>query len=52
VETKEQTKDESPDMKEDKKAEESYKLPKGLKQPPPEAFKEPDSNSLLDAFGF
>ncbi|KEQ58035.1 WD40 repeat-like protein [Aureobasidium melanogenum CBS 110374] len=29
-----------------------YKLPKGLKQPPPEAFKEPDPNSLLDAFGF
>ncbi|KAH0408140.1 hypothetical protein KCU90_g22234, partial [Aureobasidium melanogenum] len=35
----------------DEKAEE-YKLPKGLKQPPPEAFKEPDPNSLLDAFGF
>ncbi|KAI5211485.1 hypothetical protein AUEXF2481DRAFT_1472 [Aureobasidium subglaciale EXF-2481] len=30
----------------------TYKLPKGLKQPPPEAFKEPDPNSLLDAFGF
>ncbi|KAI4852859.1 hypothetical protein E4T44_01217, partial [Aureobasidium sp. EXF-8845] len=52
VETKEQTKDESLDMNEDKKAEESFKLPKGLKQPPPEAFKEPDPNSLLDAFGF
>jgi hypothetical protein len=52
VESKEQTKDKSPDMKEDKKAEESYKMPKGLKQPPPEAFKEPDPNSLLDAFGF
>ncbi|CAD0083638.1 unnamed protein product [Aureobasidium vineae] len=37
---------------EEKKAEEEYKLPKGLKQPPPEAFKEPDPNSLLDAFGF
>lgn len=35
----------------DEKADE-YKLPKGLKQPPPEAFKEPDPNSLLDAFGF
>ncbi|KAI4734859.1 hypothetical protein E4T50_14619 [Aureobasidium sp. EXF-12298] len=35
----------------DEKVEE-YKLPKGLKQPPPEAFKEPDPNSLLDAFGF
>jgi hypothetical protein len=52
AETKEQTKHESLDMKEDKKAEEPYKLPKGLKQPPPEAFKEPDPNSLLDAFGF
>ncbi|CAD0040620.1 unnamed protein product [Aureobasidium pullulans] len=35
-----------------KKAEEEHKMPKGLKQPPPEAFKEPDPNSLLDAFGF
>ncbi|THY98521.1 hypothetical protein D6C92_02821 [Aureobasidium pullulans] len=34
------------------KAEEEHKMPKGLKQPPPEAFKEPDPNSLLDAFGF
>ncbi|KAI4716378.1 hypothetical protein E4T48_07421 [Aureobasidium sp. EXF-10727] len=34
------------------KAEEERELPKGLKQPPPEAFKEPDPNSLLDAFGF
>ena len=40
------------DVKEDKKVEESYKMPKELKQPPPEAFKEPDPNSLLDAFGF
>lgn len=37
---------------EEAKVEESYKMPKGLKQPPPEAFKEPDPNSLLDAFGF
>lgn len=42
----------APDPKEDKKVVESYKMPKGLKQPPPEAFKEPDPNSLLDAFGF
>lgn len=40
------------DVEEDKKEEESFKMPKGLKQPPPEAFKEPDPNSLLDAFGF
>jgi hypothetical protein len=40
------------DVKKDKKTEEVYKMPKGLKQPPPEAFKEPDPNSLLDAFGF
>jgi hypothetical protein len=37
---------------EEAKVEEPYKMPKGLKQPPPEAFKEPDPNSLLDAFGF
>lgn len=36
----------------DDEKEEEYKLPKGLKQPPPEAFREPDPNSLLDAFGF
>ena len=40
------------DVEENKKEEESFKMPKGLKQPPPEAFKEPDPNSLLDAFGF
>jgi hypothetical protein len=45
-------KDADTDKKEEKKVEESYKMPKGLKQPPPEAFKEPDPNSLLDAFGF
>jgi hypothetical protein len=40
------------DVKEDKTVEDSYKMPRGLKQPPSEAFKEPDPNSLLDAFGF
>jgi len=50
--TKEQAKDESSDKKEEEEVKESYKMSKGLKQPPPEAFKEPDPNSLLDAFGF
>lgn len=40
------------DVEEPKKVEETFKMPKGLKQPPPEAFKEPDPNALLDAFGF
>ncbi|KAI5195420.1 hypothetical protein E4T39_08237 [Aureobasidium subglaciale] len=44
--------EEGPKTKNDDDAENTSKLPKGLKQPPPEAFKEPDPNSLLDAFGF
>ena len=37
---------------EEKKNDQWGSMPKGLKPPPPEAFKEPDANSLLDAFGF